>query len=83
MALGELLIGTVAALGAVVEDRSWSSEVAVIAVGGVGLTFGLWWTCFMVPAGQVLRRQREKSFVWDTVTYSRMDPLQPWAPVSM
>ena len=62
--LGEILIGTVAALAAVIETQGWSVDVAVIAVGGVGLTFFLWWIYFMPPTGEVLHAEREKSFVW-------------------
>ena len=38
--------------------RRWSG------VAGAGITFGLWWTYFLVPSGEILARHRERSFVW-------------------
>jgi hypothetical protein len=37
--------------GRVVE---WSFDAMLVAVAGTGLTFGLWWMYFTVPAGQML-----------------------------
>jgi low temperature requirement protein LtrA len=62
--LGEAVIGTVASLGAVVEAQGWSLDAALIAVAGTGLTFGLWWMYFTVPAGEVLQVHRERGFPW-------------------
>jgi low temperature requirement protein LtrA len=62
--LGEAVIGTVASLGAVVEAQGWSLDAALIAVAGTGLTFGLWWMYFTVPAGEVLQVHRERAFPW-------------------
>jgi low temperature requirement protein LtrA len=64
IALGEVLLGTVASLAAVIEHAGWTVDVAVLVVGGVGLTFGMWWIYFLVPAGDVLHHRREKSFLW-------------------
>jgi low temperature requirement protein LtrA len=62
--LGETVIGTVASLGAVVESQGWSLDAALVAVAGTGLTFGLWWMYFTVPAGEVLQVHRERGFPW-------------------
>jgi len=62
--LGEGVIGTVASLGAVVESQGWSWDAALVAVAGTGLTFGLWWTYFTVPAAEVLHVHRERAFPW-------------------
>lgn len=62
--LGEGVIGTVASLTAVVEGQGWSLDAAVVALAGTGLTFGLWWTYFITPAGDLLARHRERSFGW-------------------
>jgi low temperature requirement protein LtrA len=62
--LGEGVIGTVASLGAVVEEVGWTLDAALVAVAGIGLTFGLWWTYFITPAATMLHRHRERSFVW-------------------
>ncbi|MGH3338795.1 MAG: low temperature requirement protein A, partial [Propionibacteriaceae bacterium] len=61
--LGEGVIGTVASLGAVVEGQGWSLDAALVAVAGTGLTFGLWWMYFTVPAGEVLQ-VHERWFPW-------------------
>ncbi|HKA67623.1 MAG TPA: low temperature requirement protein A [Actinomycetes bacterium] len=62
--LGEGVIGTVASLNAVVESDGWSGDAALVAIAGIGLTFGLWWTYFMVPSAEVLRVHRERVFAW-------------------
>jgi low temperature requirement protein LtrA len=66
IALGEGVIGTIVSLSAVVgpEGPGWSVDAAVLALAGVGLTFGLWWTYFVVPSGEILHHRRHKSFGW-------------------
>jgi low temperature requirement protein LtrA len=66
--LGETVIGTVASLGAVVESQGWSLDAALVAVAGTGLTFGLWWMYFTVPAGELLHVHRERVFPWAMAT---------------
>ncbi len=43
IALGEGVIGTVASLSAVVEAQGWSMDAVLVAIAGMGLTFGMWW----------------------------------------
>lgn len=62
--LGEGVIGTVASLGAVVEAQGWSPDAVLVAIAGTGLTFGMWWMYFTIPAAQVLRAHRERAFPW-------------------
>jgi low temperature requirement protein LtrA len=63
--LGEAIIGTVAALNALVHgDQGWTLNAALVALAGVGLTFGCWWMYFAVPWADVLRVHRERSFTW-------------------
>jgi low temperature requirement protein LtrA len=62
--LGEAILGTVAALSAVVESQGWSVDAALVGIAGTGLTFGLWWTYFLVPFGRVLAVHRERVFGW-------------------
>jgi low temperature requirement protein LtrA len=66
IALGEAILGTITALGAIVgpEGQGWSVEAAVVGVGGVALTFGMWWIYFVVPCGEILVHHRERSFGW-------------------
>ena len=62
--LGEIVLGTILAISAVVEKQGWSVEAALVAFGGTALAFGLWWVYFMMPSGPVLARHRERGFVW-------------------
>jgi low temperature requirement protein LtrA len=66
IALGEAILGTIAALGAIVgpEGEGWSLEAAVVGFAGVTLTFGMWWIYFVLPCGEILERRRERSFGW-------------------
>jgi low temperature requirement protein LtrA len=66
IALGEAILGTIAALGAIVgpEGQGWSVEAAVVGFAGVALTFGMWWIYFVMPCGAILERRRERSFGW-------------------
>ncbi|SDK75003.1 low temperature requirement protein A [Nonomuraea jiangxiensis] len=63
--LGEGVIGTVAALNALVHaEHGWTVDVALLAVAGIGLTFGIWWMYFVVPWAEVLERHRERAYLW-------------------
>lgn len=64
IALGEVLFGTVTSVAALVAAHGWSVEAALVAVSGVGLTFGLWWTYFIIPSSAILRRHRRRAVVW-------------------
>jgi low temperature requirement protein LtrA len=66
IALGEGIIGTVASLSAVVgpDGPGWSLDAALVAVAGTALTFGMWWTYFVVPSGEILALRRSRSFGW-------------------
>ncbi|SDC95228.1 low temperature requirement protein A [Glycomyces harbinensis] len=62
--LGEVVLGTILAVSAVVEEQGWSTEAVLVAFGGTALAFGLWWVYFMMPSAEVLARHRERGFVW-------------------
>lgn len=64
IALGEGVVGTVASLSAAVGEHGWSADAVVLAVAGTGLTFGMWWVYFLVPAGELLHAHREVSFLY-------------------
>ncbi|WP_319456128.1 MULTISPECIES: low temperature requirement protein A [unclassified Mycobacterium] len=64
IALGEGVVGTVASLSAVVGEHGWTTDAIVLAVAGTGLTFGMWWVYFVVPAADVLHVHPERSFVF-------------------
>jgi len=63
IALGEGLLGTTAALGALVAE-GWSLDIVVLGLSGVALTFGVWWTYFVIPHGHLLAAHRDRSFAW-------------------
>ncbi len=62
--LGEIILGTILAISAVIEEQGWTLETVLVAFGGTALAFGLWWVYFMMPSGRVLQRYRERGFVW-------------------
>jgi low temperature requirement protein LtrA len=62
IALGEGVVGTVASLSAVVAEHGWTTGAVLVAVAGTGLTFGMWWVYFVVPAADLLHAHRERSF---------------------
>jgi low temperature requirement protein LtrA len=64
IALGEVLFGTVTSVAALVAKQGWSVDAVLVVVAGVGLTFGLWWSYFIVPSAQVLRRHRRRAVGW-------------------
>ena len=59
--LGEVILGTVASVNAVVNgEAGWSLDAALLLVAGVGLAFGCWWMYFAVPWAEPLVRHRER-----------------------
>jgi len=67
IALGEGVVGTVAALSAVIDRQGWTLDAALVGVAGMGLTFGMWWVYYLVPSGEILRRHRERASSWGYV----------------
>jgi low temperature requirement protein LtrA len=60
--LGEVILGTVAALNALVHgEAGWTVDAALLAVAGVGLAFAAWWMYFAVPWAEPLVRRRQLS----------------------
>jgi low temperature requirement protein LtrA len=64
IALGEVILGTVAALDAVVRLDGWTVETALVGLAGVGLAFGMWWMYFVIPSADLLHRFRHRSWGW-------------------
>jgi len=62
--IGEVVLGTILAISAVVEEQGWTADAIFVAFGGTALAFGLWWVYFTMPSGEVLARHRERSFLW-------------------
>ena len=61
IALGEGVIGTVASLSAAVTAGGWSVDAVLLAVAGIGLTFGMWWIYFVIPSSHLLHARRSKA----------------------
>jgi low temperature requirement protein LtrA len=64
IALGEVILGTVLAISAVVDLLGWSAEVVLVACGGTALAFAMWWLYFTFPSARVLARHRRRAFGW-------------------
>lgn len=62
--LGEIVLGTILAISAVVEQQDWSLDAGLVAFGGVLLAFGLWWSYFTMPSGKLLAAFPKRSYVW-------------------
>lgn len=64
--LGEGILGTVAAMSGLVHDPAigWSKDAVILLAAGVVLTFGMWWTYFVMPWAEILHHHRERSFFW-------------------
>ncbi|MDY0909159.1 low temperature requirement protein A [Microbacterium sp. CFBP9034] len=62
--LGEVILGTILAISAVLEVEGWSVQAALVAFGGTTLAFALWWVYFILPSGPVLARHPRRGFVW-------------------
>jgi low temperature requirement protein LtrA len=61
--LGEVILGTVASLNAVVHgEAGWTVDAVLLAIAGVGLTFGCWWMYFAVPWAAPMVRHRGRGF---------------------
>ncbi len=64
IALGEGVVGTAAALSAVIDQQGWTLNAVLVGIAGVGLTFGMWWVYYLVPSGEILKRHRDRASVW-------------------
>ncbi|MYZ48824.1 low temperature requirement protein A [Rhizobiales bacterium L72] len=64
IALGEGVVGTIAALTAVTGEKGWTSDAVLTCVAGIGLTFAMWWIYFILPSARILHAHRDRSFVW-------------------
>ena len=64
IALGEGLLGTMAALSSLFDASGWSVDFVLVGLAGVGLTFGIWWSYFLFPSGDLLHHHRARSPIW-------------------
>ncbi len=64
VALGEGVVGTVAALSVVVERQGWTLNAMLVGIAGTGLTFGMWWAYFLDRSAKMLQRHRARALLW-------------------
>ena len=64
ISLGEVVLGTTTAIEAVVIGSGWSAQAVVIALAGVSLAVGMWWSYFVVPFGDALSASDHRSMVF-------------------
>lgn len=64
IALGEIILGTVTSVSALIAESGWSAETFLLLCAGVLLAFGMWWIYGAIPAGHVLEVHRHRAFVW-------------------
>ncbi len=60
IALGEVVLGTTTAVGALVQRQGWTVDAGVVAVAGISLAAGIWWCYFAIPWGDLLAAYRSK-----------------------
>ena len=65
IALGECLLGTIAALSVLVDEHGGLTvDVVVLGFAGTGLAFSMWWLYFTLPSAEVLHHRRRLGFRW-------------------
>ena len=64
IALGEGIVGTAAALSAVVDEHGLTSDAALVGVASTGLVFGMWWAYHLLPSAEIIHRHRNRAPVW-------------------
>jgi low temperature requirement protein LtrA len=62
--IGEVIAGTVAAVGALTGEAGWSIEAIVIVSSGLLVAAAVWWAYFLVPSRAVLEERPERTFGW-------------------
>lgn len=62
--IGEVVLGTTTAVSALVDEVGWSLDAVVLAVAGIGMGVGLWWTYFSMPFAELLHARRERSYLF-------------------
>ncbi len=62
--LGEVILGTVTSISAIVTEHGWTVEAVMLAFSGTALAFGIWWVYFTLPARIAFRRARWRTFIW-------------------
>lgn len=69
IALGEGVVGTIAALGALLEAQGWTTDTVLLLVAGMGVTFATWWVYFVLPNGELLAARRRAAPLFTLLHY--------------
>jgi low temperature requirement protein LtrA len=64
IALGEGIVGTAAALSAVVDQQGFTVDAALVGLASSGLVFGMWWVYHLMPSAEIIQQQRNRAAVW-------------------
>lgn len=62
--IGEVILGTIAAVRSAVEHVGWSQESILLVIAGTLLAFGVWWCYFIVPLSHFIDAHRDRSWVF-------------------
>ncbi|MFF2274531.1 low temperature requirement protein A [Agromyces sp. NPDC058126] len=62
--IGEVIAGTVAAVGALVAEQGWSVAAVAIVAAGLVIAAGLWWAYYLIPSRTILERWPERTWGW-------------------
>lgn len=64
IALGEGVLGTIAAVQPIIAEQGWSDDAIVLVTAGILLTFGMWWAYFALPWAELLHANQRASFLY-------------------
>ena len=65
IALGEGVVGTAASSQSALADvGGWDLDTVLLLITGIGLTFGMWWSYFQVPFGDLLHHRPGRGYVF-------------------
>ena len=64
IALGETVFGTLASSAQISHVQGWTVDAIVVIGVGITMSFGLWWTYFLLPHAAVLAARRDKAIPW-------------------
>lgn len=62
--LGEVVLGTTTAVGAITAESGWTLDAGILAFSGITMVVGMWWIYFAIPHGDILHRRRGITVGW-------------------
>lgn len=69
IALGEGVVGTIAALGALLDAQGWTTDTVLLLISGMAVTFAMWWVYFVLPHGELLDVRRGAAPLFTVLHY--------------